>query len=156
MKVALEEKKLFSKKEYLDDIAMSLAGYVTEEMVFGDVTTGPANDLQVASSLARAMVTRWGMSDLIGPRALENDGGRPMFGSGVESKEYSEKMAAVIDSEVDRIMKDSFDRAKSVLTEYRKVLDVIAKKLVEVETLEQPEYEAILTAHGIPLKKIEA
>ncbi len=156
MKVELEEKKLHSKKGFLDDIAMSLAGYVTEEMVFGDVTTGPSNDLQVATNLARAMVTRWGMSDLIGPRALENDGGTPMFGHGVEPKEYSEKMAAVIDSEVDRIMKDSFARAKDVLTEHRAVLDIIAKKLIEVETLEQPEYEAILVAHGIPLKKLDA
>ncbi len=156
MKIALEEKKLHSKKEFLDDIAMSLGGYVTEEMVFGDVTTGPSNDLQVASNLARAMVTRWGMSDIIGPRALENDGGTPMFGMGVESKEYSEKMSAVIDSEVDRIIKDSLDRARVVLTEHRKVLDIIARKLIEVETLEQAEYESILTAHGIPLKKIDA
>ncbi len=156
MKIGLEEKKLHSKKEFLDDIAMSLGGYVAEEMVFGDVTTGPSNDLQTASHLARAMVTRWGMSELIGPRALENDGGTPLFGQGVEPKEYSEKMSAVIDSEVDRIMKDAFERAKEVLTKYRSVLDVVALKLIEVETLEQPEYEKILTSHGIPLKKIEA
>jgi cell division protease FtsH len=156
MKIALEERKLPSKKEYLDDIAMALAGYAVEEMIFGDVTTGPSNDLQVASNLARAMVTRWGMSDIIGPRALENDGGTPMFGAGVEPKEYSEKMSAIIDSEVERIMKDALARAQQVLTEKRAVLDVIAKKLIEVETLEQPEYESILTAHGIPLKKIES
>jgi len=65
--------------------------------------------LQVASSLARAMVTRWGMSDSIGPVALENDGGRAMFGQGVESKEYSEKTSALIDSEVQRIMNESND-----------------------------------------------
>lgn len=156
MKISLEEKKLFSKKEYLDDIAMSLAGYVAEDMIFGDVTTGPSNDLQVSTNLARAMVTRWGMSEVIGPRALESDGGAPMLGHGVQSKEYSEKMAAVIDAEVESIMKGARERAKAVLVEYRAVLDVIAHKLIEVETLEQPEYEAILTAHGIPLKKLEA
>lgn len=156
MKIELEEKKLHSRKEYLDDIAMSLGGYAAEQMIFGDVTTGPSNDLQVASSLARAMVTRWGMSELIGPRALENDGGKAMFGAGIEGKEYSERMAGVIDGEVERIMKEGLQRAESVLTEHRTVLDIIAKKLIDVETLEQPEYESILTAHGIPLKKIQA
>ncbi|MBP6904790.1 MAG: ATP-dependent zinc metalloprotease FtsH [Candidatus Pacebacteria bacterium] len=156
MKIELEEKKLHSRQEYLDDIAMSLGGYAAEQMIFGDVTTGPSNDLQVATSLARAMVTRWGMSELIGPRALENDGGKTLFGGGIESKEYSERMAGVIDGEVERIMKESLQRASKVLTDHRGVLDIVAKKLIDIETLEQPEYEAILTAHGIPLKKIEA
>ncbi len=70
---------------------MSLGGYVAEEMIFGDITTGPSNDLQVATSLARAMVTRWGMSDLIGPVALESDGGRTMFGKGVDEKGIDKK-----------------------------------------------------------------
>ncbi len=148
LKLALEEKKLYSKKEYLDDIAMSLGGYVAEELVFGDVTTGASGDIQGLTNLARAMVTRWGMSELIGPRALENDGGRPMFGVG-ESKEYSEKMSAVIDAEVERIVKEALGRAKEVLTTHRKVLDAIAKKLIEVETLEQAEYNALISSLGI-------
>ncbi|MFZ4500492.1 MAG: ATP-dependent zinc metalloprotease FtsH [Minisyncoccia bacterium] len=155
LKLPLEERKLTTKKEYLDDIAMSLAGYVAEESIFGDVTTGPSNDLQVATALARAMVTRWGMSDAIGPLALENDGGRAMFGEGVKGKEYSEATSALVDSEVQRIMKEGFERARTVLTEHRTVLEAITAKLIEVETLEQPEYEAIISAHGIPLKKIE-
>ncbi len=155
MKIALEERKLTTKKEYLDDIAMSLAGYATEQMIFGDVTTGPSNDLQVASSLARAMVTRWGMSDAIGPLALESDGGRPMFGQGVESKEYSDQTSSLIDSEVQRIMREGLARANEVITQYKPVLEIITKRLMEVETLEQPEYETILVAHGIPLKKLE-
>lgn len=155
MKIALEERKLNNKKEYLDDIAMSLAGYAVEDMMFGGVSTGPSNDLQVSTAMARAMVTRWGMSDAVGPLALENDGGRAMFGQGVESKNYSEKTGALIDSEVQRIMTESLERARAVLKEYKTVLDIIANKLIEVETLEQPEYEAILSAHGIPLKKLE-
>ncbi|MBY0329014.1 AAA family ATPase, partial [Patescibacteria group bacterium] len=155
MKISLEERKLTTKKEYLDDIAMSLAGYVAEESIFGDVTTGPSNDLQVASALARAMVTRWGMSDAVGPLALESSGGRAMFGEGVKGKEYSEQTSALIDSEVRRIMKEGFERARTVLNDHKKVLEAITEKLIEVETLEQPEYEAILVAHGIPLKKIE-
>ena len=155
MKIALEERKLNNKQEYLDELAMSLAGYAVEKMMFGNVSTGPSNDLQVATALARAMVTRWGMSDAIGPLALESDGGRPMFGQGMEGKDYSEKTSALIDTEVQRIMSESLARAEEVLTTHKNVLEVIAKKLVEVETLEQPEYEAILSAHGIPLKKLE-
>ncbi len=154
LKLPLEERKLQTRKEFLDDIAMSLGGYAAEEMIYGDVTTGPSNDLQVATNLARAMVTRWGMSDIIGPLALENDGGRAMFGQGVEGKEYSEKTSALIDSEVERVMREGLVRAKDVLTQHRKVLDIIAKKLIDVETLEQADYEAIIAAHGIVPKKI--
>jgi cell division protease FtsH len=154
MKIALEEKKLQSKNEFLDDIAMSLGGYVTEKMIFGDVTTGPSNDLQVSTSLARAMVTRWGMSDTIGPIALEGDGGKPLFGQGVHGKEYSEKVSALIDSEVEKIMKGALEKAESVLTEHRKALDAIAKRLMEVETLEQVQYEKLIAEYGILPKKL--
>lgn len=156
LKLPLEDRKLQSKKEFLDDIAMSLGGYVAEEMIFGDITTGPSNDLQVATSLARAMVTRWGMSENLGPIALESDGGRTMFGRGVEDHEYSEAVSAKIDAEVSKIMNDAFARARTVLTDKRPALDAIAKKLIEVETLEQPAYEDIIKMHGIvPRKKEE-
>ncbi len=155
LKLPLEDKKLHSKKEFLDDIAMSLGGYVAEEMIFGDITTGPSNDLQVATNLARAMVTRWGMSKDIGPIALESDGGRTMFGRGVEDKDYSQEVSAKIDSEVSKIMNNAFAVARQVLTDQKKCLDAIAIKLIEVETLEQPEYEDIIKAHGILLKKLE-
>lgn len=153
LKLPLEDRKLQSKKEFLDDIAMSLGGYVAEQMILGDITTGPSNDLQVSTALARAMVTRWGMNDTIGPVALESDGGRTLFGRGVNDKEYSEEMSAKIDSEVKNIMNTALSRAQEVLTTHRNVLDAIAKKLIEVETLEQSEYEEILKAHAIALKK---
>ncbi len=155
LKLPLEERRLQSKKEFLDDIAMSLGGYVAEEMVFGDITTGPSNDLQVATSLARAMVTRWGMSEEIGPIALESDGGQTMFGQGVNDREYSERVSALIDGEVSKIMNTAFAVAKGVLTDKRKVLDAIANKLIEVETLEQAEYNEVIIANGIIPKKKE-
>jgi cell division protease FtsH len=155
LKIPLEERKLQSKKEFLDDIAMSLGGYVAEKMIFGDITTGPSNDLQVATALARAMVTRWGMSESLGPVALESDGGRTMFGRGVDDKEYSEAMSAKIDSEISKIMNDAFAKAEEVLTNNRKALDAIASKLIEVETLEQEAYEEILKQFSIQLKKKE-
>lgn len=154
MKLPLEERKLQSKKEFIDDIAMSLGGYVAEKMIFGDITTGPSSDLQVATNLARAMVTRWGMSDVIGPVALSSDGGKSQWNDPVE-KEYSEDIAMKIDSEVSRIINDGLKSAEKVLTENKKALKAIADKLIEVETLEQEDYEKIIIANGILPKKLE-
>ena len=155
-KLALEEKRLQSKKEFLDDIAVSLGGYVTEKLLFEDLTTGPSNDLQVSTALARDMVTKYGMSDMLGPIALEGQEGKALFGRGVNEKEFSEKVAADIDSEVARIMREAHEKAHKVITENRKLLDSIAKKLIEVETIERAEFETILVAHGItPKKKLD-
>jgi cell division protease FtsH len=153
LKLPLEERRMQSKNEFLDDIVVSLGGYVVEKHVFGDLTTGSSNDLQVSTALARDMVTRYGMSDSIGPIALEAGHGRAMFGQGVGDKEYSETVGTTIDAEVSKIMKQAYDRALTIITEKRVVLDAIAKALVSAETLEQAEYEKILVAHGIELKK---
>lgn len=156
LKLPLEERKLQNKKEFLDDITMSLGGYVTEQLIFGDVTTGPSNDLQVATSLARAMVTRWGMSDSLGPIAYNKDGGRDVFGQRVGTNEYSEKTGDQIDAEVSKIMNESMEKAKQIVTDKRATLDAIAHKLIEVETLEQKEFNELLLANGIMPKKKEA
>ncbi len=152
LKLPLEERRLQSKKEFIDDIAMSLGGYAAEQMIFGDITTGPSSDLQVATNLARAMVTRWGMSDVIGPIALVNGGGRHQYGEPIE-KEFSETVSTKVDAEVSRIINDGIKTAQKVLSENKKAFNAIAHKLIEVETLEQEDYEKILTAHGIVLKK---
>jgi len=154
LKLPLEERKLQNKKEFLADVAMTLGGYAAEKMVFGETTTGPSNDLQVVTALARAMVTRWGMSDVIGPIALESDGGRPIMGDMIEQQRPDETAARIIGVEVKKIIDGGLATATEVLTTHRAVLDIIAKKLIEVETLEQPEYEAIISAHGIKLKKL--
>lgn len=153
LKLPLEERKLQSKKEFIDDISMSLGGYVAEKMIFGDITTGPSSDLQVSTNLARAMVTRWGMSDVIGPIALNDNGGK-MHPDMVDSV-HSEVVSAKVDAEVSKIIDECLKTAEKVISENKKVLDAIAAKLIEVETLEQEEYEKILTVHGIALKKKE-
>lgn len=153
LKLPVEDKRLQSKNEFLDDLAVSLAGYVTEKNIFGDVTTGPSNDLQVSTALARDMVTRYGMSEVIGVLALENDGGRALFGRNVESNDYSENMSAKVDNEVSRIMKQAYEKAEKIVNEKRPALDAIAKRLIEVEVLEQAEYDKIIIAHGIQPKK---
>ncbi|MGH7249443.1 MAG: ATP-dependent zinc metalloprotease FtsH, partial [Minisyncoccia bacterium] len=152
LKLPLEERRLQSKKEFIDDIAMSLGGYVAEQMMFGDITTGPSSDLSVATNIARAMVTRWGMSDLIGPVALVDSPGRPQYGE-MPEQEFSETVSTKVDAEVSRIINDGLKTAEKVLTEHKKAFVAIAHRLIEVETLEQDEYEKILTAHGILLKK---
>ena len=153
----LEDRKLQSKKEFLDDIAVSLAGYVTEKLIINDVTTGPSNDLQVSTALARDMVTKYGMSDKLGALALEGSGGRAMFGArGVEEGEYSEQVSAEIDSEVSIIMKEAYRRAQEVITKHRPLLNAIAKQLIEKETIERAEFETILVANGVtPKRKLD-
>ncbi|MBX4210959.1 ATP-dependent zinc metalloprotease FtsH [Candidatus Parcubacteria bacterium] len=156
LKLPIEDRKLQSRREFLDDIAVSLGGYVTEKMIFGDLTTGPSNDLQVSTALARDMVTKYGMSDLMGPVALEGMGGRVLFGRGVEEKEYSQEVSAKIDGEVSRIMNEAFKKAETLIIQHRKTLDIIAARLIEVETIERDEFESILVANGIkPKKKLD-
>jgi cell division protease FtsH len=154
LKLPLEERRLQSKKEFIDDIAMSLGGYVAEKMIFGDITTGPTNDLQMATNLARAMVTRFGMSDVIGPVSLEATVGRTQFAETME-REYSEDISKKIDSEVSKIINNGIKTAEEVLSEHKKALDAIAHKLIEVETLEREDFEKIIIAHGIMPKKLD-
>jgi cell division protease FtsH len=153
LKLPTEERKLQSRKEFLDDIAVSLGGYVAEQMIFGDMTTGASNDLQVSTSLARDMVTRYGMSEKIGPIALESPQGKPMFGNGVSDKDYSDKVASEIDSEVSKIMMDAKEKAERVLLENKAVFEAVSRRLIEIETIEREEYESILIANGVSLKK---
>jgi cell division protease FtsH len=148
-----EDRRMQSKKQFLDDIAKTLGGYVAEELVYGDLTTGASNDLQVLTALARNMVARWGMSSKIGPMALESDNMPTMFGQGMAGREHSEKVASAIDAEVAEIVTTAYARAKEVLVTHRKALDAIAKKLIEVETLEREAFEKILVLHGIEPKK---
>jgi len=145
LKLPFDDKKMHSRKSFLDDIAGTLGGYVAEEMVYGDITTGPSNDLSVIAALARNMVSRYGMSDVLGPVAYDADRAPGEPG-------YSQAVAAKIDAEVSRIIDEAKERARAVLTEHRKALDAIAERLVEVETLEREEFEKILVANGITPK----
>jgi cell division protease FtsH len=152
LKLPDEDRRMQSKKEFLDDIAMTLGGYVTEEMVFDDLTTGPSNDLQVIANLARDMVTKYGMSAKFGPMILEGTGGRLIGGGLSQDRGYSLEVAKQIDDEVNRIIETARMRAKDILIKHRKALDAVAKRLLEVETLEREEYEAILKIEGVKIE----
>jgi cell division protease FtsH len=99
------------------------------------------------------MVTKYGMSDKVGPIALESPGGKPLFGVGVGDKDYSEQVGAMIDAEVSSIMNEAMKKAEKIIKDHRKALDAISRELVEVETIERKEFEEILVAHGIVPKK---
>jgi len=155
LKLPVEERKLQSRKEFLDDLAVSLGGYAAEEMNFGDVTTGPSHDLSVAAALARDMVARYGMSDTIGPVAFEGRRGRIVLGQDTKENDYSEQIAAKIDGEVTAMITEALRRAKETIATHKKAFDAIVARLLDAETIEREEYEQILIAHGIPLKKAE-
>jgi cell division protease FtsH len=151
LKLPLDERRLMSRATFLDDIAMSLGGYVAEKEIFGDITTGPSNDLEVATNMARQMVTRYGMSTL-GPVAFipEANATRGMYG-----KEYSEVYSQKIDDEIKRIMDDAWNRARLIITDKRHVLTAIAEELMRVENIEREEFEKLLIMHGIAPKRKE-
>lgn len=152
LKLPDQDRRMQSRREFLDDIAVTLGGYVAEEMIFDDLTTGPSNDLQVLTGLARDMVTKWGMSNELGPVALEGMGGRVIGGGISEDRGYSDTVAHQIDQEVKRIIEGAREEARDILTKNRNALDAIAKKLVEVETLERDEYEEILKKEGVEIR----
>ena len=151
LKLPDQDRKMQTRKEFMDDIAMTLGGYVTEEMIFGDLTTGPSNDLQVVANLARDMVTKYGMSAL-GPVALEGTGGRLIGGGVSEDRGYSPQVAKQIDDEVAKIIEEGKQKAREILVGNRTALDVISKKLFKVETLEREEYEALLKQEGVVIR----
>ncbi len=152
LKLPDQDRRMHTKNEFLDDIAMTLGGYVTEEMIFGDLSTGPSNDLQVIANMARDMVTKYGMSEKIGPVALEGTGGRMIGGGYSEDRGFSPQVAKTVDEEVSRIIEEGKTRAKEALTTHIDALHAISKKLAEVETLEREEYEALLKQHGVEIK----
>jgi len=156
LKLPLEEKHLHSKSHFLDEMAVAMGGFSAERMIFNDTTTGAADDLRHATEIARALVVRYGMSDKIGPVSW---GGRsePVF-LGKEfatEKNYSEDVAKEIDAEITSILNNSQNTAKDVLAKHKPVLDEIASTLMEKETIESDEFNAIISKHGIRPKKLE-
>lgn len=139
-----KDKSLHSRAYFLDELSVFLGGYVAEEMVFGDVTTGPSNDLERATKMARSIVTRYGMSKL-GVRTFGKNEDLIFLGREVaEEKDYSEKTAEAIDRTVEELLADAKKRTKDILTEKKEVLDKIAERLLEKETIEKEEFDTIM------------
>jgi len=141
-----EERRLESKARLVDNLAFALGGRASEEIVFGDVTTGASNDLERVTEVTRAMVTRFGMSEKLGPMVFGQKEELVFLGKELgEQRDYSEAVAQEIDSEVRHIVTTAHDKALQVLTEQRGKLDLVAHKLMEVETLDGKEFEALMS-----------
>jgi len=139
-----EDRNIVSKAKYKDDLAFALGGRTSEELVFGDVTTGAQNDLGRVTKLARDMVTRYGMSDKLGPMTFGQKEELVFLGKEIgEQRDYSEAVAEEIDQEVRRIVREAHDRAREVLIHHREQLDRIAQELIEIETLDADQFRAL-------------
>jgi cell division protease FtsH len=127
-----------------------LGGYASEKLIFGDLTTGPSNDLERATQMARNMVTRYGMSSL-GARTFGKKEELVFLGREMhENRDYSEETARAIDAEVSRLIDEAFQKATKILTEKRSVLDNIANTLLERETLEKDDFDKIVRGETLP------
>jgi cell division protease FtsH len=144
--IALPEsdRRLTSKAKFEDDLSFALGGRAAEELVFGELTTGASNDLERVTETARAMVTRYGMSEKLGPMTFGQKEELVFLGKEIgEQRDYGEAVAQVIDEEVRGIVHRSFESALNALREHREQLDRIAERLVEVETLDAEEFVAL-------------
>jgi cell division protease FtsH len=134
-----EERHTYSREYFLDVICKAMGGRVAEKIVFGQVNSGAANDLEQATNIARRMVREWGMSDSVGPMAWHGQQqvflGEDLMTSG---REYSDSTAKMLDDEISRILREQEERAHQLLTKHRKGLDLVAEALLEQETIDGP------------------
>ena len=140
-----EDKYLVTRSELRDQLAMLMGGRSAEELIFEDPTTGAQNDIEKASQLARAMVTEYGMSDELGPQQLGQKNGEVFLGRDLgHQPNYSDEVAARIDSEIRRLIDEAHTEAAEILRMHRATLDRLADALVERETLDTSEVMGIL------------
>ncbi len=161
IKLPSEDKHMHRKAEFLDDLVSDLGGYVAEIEIFGpeNLTTGAKQDLEVATDIARRMVTDYGMSDKLGPRTYGKRDEMVFLGKEIHrERDYSEKIAETIDSEILALLTGAMEKARSMLQENRPMLDKIVAVLLEKETIEKDEFEALFGGpkqtgrrHGTPV-----
>jgi cell division protease FtsH len=139
-----QDRYLRSRSQLHDDLAMLLGGRAAEEMIFGDPTTGAADDIERVTKLARAMITQYGMSETLGPKAFGQAEGEVFLGKHTSREaDYSEEVARNIDAEIDRLVTLAHTEAKAVLTTHRATLDALANGLLEHETLDKTQLDEI-------------
>lgn len=144
LKMPSEERRMHTKKEFLDELAILLAGNAAEREVFNDTTTGASNDLKQATKLARRLVTQFGMSDVLGPRTFGEQEELIFLGKEIhERRDYSEKVAQTIDEEVSKFIDNAYEVAQKIIKQKRPVLEAIVERLLKKETLEREEFESI-------------
>ncbi|MDM8101485.1 MULTISPECIES: ATP-dependent zinc metalloprotease FtsH [Oceanobacillus] len=147
-----EDRYFMTKPELFDKITGLLGGRVAEEIIFGEVSTGASNDFQRATGIAHKMITEFGMSDKIGPLQFSSGGGGNVFlGRDIQNEQtYSDAIAQDIDKEMQNFINYCYDRAKRILTEHREQLELLAKTLLEVETLDAKQIKSLFENGTLP------
>ena len=148
-----EDKNYTSKNEMLDSLVGLLGGRVAEALVIGDVSTGASNDIERATEIARSMVTKYGMSDKLGPIAFGDQSNEVFLGKDFNHvRNYSESVASQIDEEIERIVKDAYSRTKEILSEHIDKLHAVAQALLKEEKIDGKEFEAIMKGEQQPVE----
>ncbi len=155
LKMPIKDKNFQTKTEFTEEIAVLLAGYVTEKEIFNDISTGASNDLKEATRLARRLITEYGMSELLGPRTFGKKEELIFLGREItEQRDYSEKIAEMIDKEISRFINDAVKKSEEIINKYKDDLEKIVKILLEKETIEHEEFKAIFNQDQIKNKTI--
>lgn len=144
-----EDRHLYTKSFFEDLLAMTMGGHASEVLTFGEMSTGPSNDIQQATETARRMVTQYGMSPKLGPRAFGRREELVFLGRDIaEQRNYSERVAEAIDAEVSHLIDDGHRRAMEILARHEKLLDMLSERLIEVETLDAEEFTRLISTFG--------
>ncbi len=145
LKLPDRDKHMQAKQEFIEEIAVLLGGYLTEQNIYGEVTTGATSDLRRATQLARRLVTDFGMSDKMGPRTFGEKEEMIFLGREIhEQRDYSEKVAELIDEEIDNFIRQGKTLAEKVITSHKDQLEAISRKLLAEETIEKEAFEKLV------------
>jgi len=145
LKMPTEDRRLQTKKQFLAELAILMAGYMAEKIYLGDVSTGAANDLKEASELARKLVMRFGMSDKLGPLTFGKTEELIFLGREITAeKNYSEKTAELIDAEVERFIQNAIKQAEKIIKDHKNQMELLVKTLLEKEVIDKEEFEKLL------------
>ncbi len=144
MKLPSEDKHFKTKSEFIDELAVLLAGLTAEKEIFSDITTGAGNDLKHATQLTKQLITQYGMNETLGPRTFGDKEEMIFLGKEIhERRDYSEKTAETIDKEISKLIDGAVKTAKELITKNKNTLDTIANELLEKETIEKEEFAAL-------------
>ena len=145
LKVPLEDRRLRTKKQFLAELAVLMGGFLSEKIFLKDISTGASNDLKEASSLARKLITQWGMSEKMGPITFGKTDEMIFLGREISTeKNYSEKIATEIDGEVKKLIDDALKSAEKILKTHKAKLDLLIKNLLDKEVIEKEDFERLM------------
>ena len=151
-----QDKTHMLKSRMLDDIVSLLGGRVAEQIIFNDISTGASNDIQRATETARNMITKYGMSEKLGPIAFGSDNDEVFLGKNyTHTRNYSETVAAAIDEEVENIINTAYKRTETILKEHIDQLHLVSEVLVKLEKIDREQFESLMTIGALPEEKVE-